>query len=116
MASPARRVPCNVASCAGRPTSRLEAGRRRPEWLLVDGLQGGSGQTVDWARLAVPAAAAARGWLLAGGLAPGNVRAALALARPAGVDVASGVAGADGLRKDLALVAAFVAAVRGPAP
>ncbi len=78
-----------LASCAGCPrgcpSSRLEAGRRRPEWLLVDGLQGGSGQTVDWAR-------------------------------PAGVDVASGVAAADGLRKDPALVVAFVAAVRGPAP
>lgn len=78
----------------------------------MDGLTGGSGQALDWAALRVPGGAARRGWLLAGGLAPGNVAAALRAASPAGVDVASGVAGPDGLRKDAARVAEFVAAVR----
>ncbi|KAK9822225.1 hypothetical protein WJX81_001438 [Elliptochloris bilobata] len=87
-------------------------GPRQPEWLLVDGLTGGSGQALDWARLHVPSGLARRGWLLAGGLAPANVAVALRAARPAGVDVASGVAGPDGLRKDPALMAAFVKAVR----
>lgn len=85
---------------------------RRPEWLLVDGLKGGSGEAFDWAALRVPPDLAHRGWLLAGGLAPTNVATALRTARPAGVDVASGVANAGGLRKDPALVTAFVAAVR----
>lgn len=53
--------------------------------------------------------------ILAGGLHPGNVGEALAIVRPAGIDVITGVAGlAD--RKDPELIRAFVAAVRGPAP
>jgi phosphoribosylanthranilate isomerase len=46
-------------------------------------------------------------WILAGGLNPGNVVAAVARWRPWMVDVASGVEGAPG-RKDLSLVAAFL--------
>jgi phosphoribosylanthranilate isomerase len=54
--------------------------------------------------------------LLAGGLHPGNVARAITLVRPWGVDVASGVESRPGV-KDLAKVAAFVAAVRGaPSP
>ena len=85
---------------------------RRPDWLLVDGQTGGSGEAYDCTRLRVPEGAAARGWLLAGGLHPGNVAAAVAAARPRGVDVSSGVCGPDGLAKDAAKVAAFVAAAR----
>lgn len=50
--------------------------------------------------------------VLAGGLNPGNVAATIRLARPAVVDVISGVEG-PGHVKDPALMAAFVAAVRG---
>jgi hypothetical protein len=73
--------------------------------------QGGSGETYDWRALSAPAGAA-RGWLLAGGLHPGNVADAVAVARPSGVDVSSGVCGPDGLLKDAAKVRAFVAAAR----
>lgn len=93
----------------------LSRGRRTVDWLLVDGQVPGSGHAYDWAALSVPKGASRRGWLLAGGLAPHNVRDALAAARPDGVDVASGVAAADGVTKDPALVEAFVTAARATA-
>lgn len=80
--------------------------------LLVDawhpGLRGGSGQTGDW-RLAA-ALAAQYPLLLAGGLTPDNVAAAIAQVQPWGVDVASGVEAAPG-RKDHAKLRAFFQAV-----
>jgi len=75
--------------------------------------RGGSGVTFDWS-----IAAAARHdhptmrLVLAGGLTPDNVASAIAAVEPWGVDVASGVEFAPGV-KDAARVAAFVAAVRG---
>jgi hypothetical protein len=74
--------------------------------------QGGSGKAFDWTSLDVPTALARRGWLLAGGLHPGNVAQAVSIARPTAVDVSSGVCGPDGLLKDAAKVAAFVAAAK----
>ncbi len=44
----------------------------------------------------MPAAEARQGWLLAGGLHPGNVATAAATAKPTAVDVSSGVCGPDG--------------------
>ncbi len=55
-----------------------------------------------------------RNFVLAGGLDPETVAAAIALVEPFAVDVASGVEVAPGV-KDAAKVAAFVAAVRGAA-
>jgi N-(5'phosphoribosyl)anthranilate (PRA) isomerase len=86
---------------------------RQPDWLLVDGLKGGSGIALDWRSLEMPVNSAHRGWLLAGGLNAGNVAEAAAIAGPSGVDVSSGVAGPDGVAKDPAQVRAFVAAAKG---
>lgn len=44
------------------------------QWVLIDGMQGGSGVALDWARLAPPVGCGTRGWVLAGGLTPGNVQ------------------------------------------
>ncbi len=78
----------------------------------VPGEAGGTGRRVD---LELAAAAARLGELiLAGGLKPDNVGAAIAAVRPWGVDVASGVESAPGV-KDPAAVEAFVAAARASA-
>lgn len=84
--------------------------------LLLDayapGLYGGSGETMDWAL----GAEAVRQWpdrqiILAGGLVPENVAAAVRQVRPAAVDVASGVETSPG-RKDMGKVRDFIAAAR----
>jgi phosphoribosylanthranilate isomerase len=73
------------------------------------GQYGGTGHTIDWS-LARRAAASHR-IILAGGLKPENVAAAIRIVRPYGVDVASGVESKPG-KKDHARVREFVAAVR----
>lgn len=52
----------------------------RPDWILVDGLHGGSGVAMSWEKLNGPELAklATQGWMLAGGLNPSNVRGAAA--------------------------------------
>ena len=70
---------------------------------------GGNGASFDWSLLRGLATRAP--WLLAGGLHPGNVLAALAATGADGIDVSSGVEHAPGL-KDVGLIAAFVAAAR----
>ena len=54
-------------------------------------------------------------WMLAGGLDPGNVAAAITATHAPAVDVSSGVERAPGV-KDPALIEAFIHAVRGIAP
>ena len=85
--------------------------------VLVDAKHGralgGTGTTFDWALVA--GVSRTRKLTLAGGLHPGNVAEAIARVAPFCVDVASGVEGTLGpRRKDLARVAAFLAAVRAP--
>jgi len=90
-----------------------EAGWSPALWLydaFVDGF-GGGGVPAPWPLIA---ARARRPFLLAGGLTPDNVAAAIAATRPDGVDVASGVESSP-RRKDPAKVAAFIAAARGAA-
>lgn len=76
------------------------------ERRLADGRFGGAGLAWDYAPLELD-----RRWFLAGGLRPENVAAALRAARPSGVDVASGVESAPGV-KDHELMKRFIAEVR----
>jgi phosphoribosylanthranilate isomerase len=81
-------------------------------WCILDGFQpnahGGTGTSFDW-DLARDVAGRYR-IVVAGGLNPTNVGDAIRIARPWGVDVSSGVE-TDGV-KDVAKIAAFVAAAR----
>ena len=92
-----------------------EASRTPPTITLLDtkdaARKGGSGRAFDWSVAA--AVAAQRPLMLAGGLTPANVAAAVAQVRPWAIDVSSGVE-TDG-RKDPAKIAAFIAAA-SPAP
>lgn len=92
------------------------AAGRLPDALLVDAAAGaaygGTGRTLDWEALGHrDPLAEGVSLLLAGGLHPGNVAAAIAAARPDGVDVASGVESAPGV-KDVQRMGQFVAAAR----
>jgi phosphoribosylanthranilate isomerase len=75
------------------------------------GATGATGRTHDWSVSARLVEVSPRPILLAGGLRPSNVAAAIALVRPAGVDAHTGVEGPDG-RKRRDLVDAFVAEAR----
>ncbi len=66
---------------------------------------GGTGRALDWK--AIPGGSIPGAWMLAGGLTPENVRMAIRLARPRGVDVASGVEDRPG-HKDAAKVKLFI--------
>jgi phosphoribosylanthranilate isomerase len=80
---------------------------------MVVGEYGGTGQTADWhAAKQYAAEPNVPPLVLAGGLTPENVAAAIRAVRPAAVDVASGVESQPG-RKDHAAIAAFVEAARG---
>lgn len=70
---------------------------------------GGNGMVADWGLLAEFKPACP--WLLAGGLTPENVGAALARVKAPGVDVSSGVETAPG-QKNPALILSFIEAVR----
>jgi len=86
----------------------------RPQILLDtphQALYGGTGETGDWA-IAADAARRVPGLMLAGGLTPDNVAAAVAHVRPFAVDVAGGVEVAPG-QKDHNLVAAFIRNAKG---
>jgi len=70
---------------------------------------GGHGRPFDWTLLAELDPDFA--FMLSGGLDPANVAEAIRIARPAGVDVSSGVESAPGI-KDPARIAEFIAAAR----
>jgi phosphoribosylanthranilate isomerase len=104
--------PDATATSVEREIARWANRPNPPIAFLIDGYSeagmGGMGVRADWTLARTLAAR----WpiLLAGGLDPDNVDAAIAAAAPLGVDVSSGVE-RDG-RKDPARIAAFVAAAR----
>lgn len=109
----ARRTGCLVVKAFRvRSPADVTASRAyRTSFHLFDayarGRHGGTGASFDWDLVAgrrggVPA-------ILAGGLNPDNVGAAIAAANPWGVDVASGVESAPGI-KDHNLIVSFLAA------
>lgn len=106
--------------CASFQRPFLKAVRMKPEidlnryfdhyhqasGILLDayqsGVPGGTGTTFDWAR--VPQNAA-KPIVLAGGLTPDNVAAAIAQTRPYAVDLSGGVEDAPGIKKADKIVA-----------
>ena len=85
----------------------------------VAGALGGTGVTLPWDALAAPVARARRAGgarlVLAGGLTPDNVGAAVTALSPDVVDVSSGVESSAGV-KDHERMRAFAAAARGTSP
>ncbi|HET9598706.1 MAG TPA: phosphoribosylanthranilate isomerase [Anaeromyxobacteraceae bacterium] len=101
-------IPAIKAFRVAGPESLADLHRYRVKAVLLDAPSagyGGSGQTFDWA-LAAEVARRAR-VILAGGLRPDNVAAAVRAVRPYAVDVASGVESAPGV-KDPEQVRRFV--------
>lgn len=84
----------------------LDVGAWGEEVLLLDSPVAGSGHRWDARGVDVGGR-----WMLAGGLDPDNVAAAIAESRPWGVDVSSGVESSRGV-KDPARIRAFVSATR----
>ena len=84
------RAPDDVPQLAGRVKEYADAGCLVTLDRLVEGIQGGTGQSFN---LDVAAALARRGsdFLLAGGLTPASVGRVISAVRPWGVDVSSGV-------------------------
>ncbi|MEZ5498074.1 MAG: phosphoribosylanthranilate isomerase [Steroidobacteraceae bacterium] len=80
-----------------------------PERVLFDAKVSGAGELSDWS--GAQQLARRTQLVLAGGLAPENVAAAISAVQPFGVDVSSGVESARG-RKDPERIAQFIAAAR----
>ncbi|MBK0421374.1 phosphoribosylanthranilate isomerase [Leucobacter sp. CSA2] len=84
----------------------VRAGDYGEERLLIDGAVAGSGERWDLSGIA--AHDLGPEWILAGGLSPGTVQAAIRAAAPWGVDVSSGVESSRG-HKDPELIREFIA-------
>ncbi|MGD8237700.1 MAG: phosphoribosylanthranilate isomerase [Armatimonadota bacterium] len=103
----------DTPTLADRMASHTEAGA---DIILLDtaaspDLRGGTGLTSDWAAADRLIGRCRAPVFLAGGLDPDNVATAVAAARPAGVDVASGVESSPGV-KSPDYVRAFVQAAK----
>ena len=108
-----------AAAARLRPRPLVIAAADTPDAALADfvlldariaGAYGGTGETLDWEALAADPATPAGDLVLAGGLRPDNVGAAIAALHPAAVDVSSGVESAPGI-KDAQRLRDFFAAV-----
>ncbi len=83
------------------------------DWFLFDAkpeeLPGGNGVTFDWGVMANFESKTP--WMLAGGLTPDNVAAAIKMTKAPAVDVSSGVETGAGV-KDITKIQAFISAVK----
>ncbi|KAB7645453.1 phosphoribosylanthranilate isomerase [Polymorphobacter fuscus] len=103
----ATRADITAAIAAAGPADRLLLDAKAPREAT---LPGGNGQAFDWRLL--DGMHLPPGWGLSGGLDAGNVGDALALLRPAFVDVSSGIEDQPGV-KSVSKIRAFAAAVHG---
>lgn len=102
---------------AATRTYLRQCGADLPSAILLDAYdaarQGGTGRTLDWARIAEARdSGVLDGWppiVLAGGLTPDNVAEAISIVQPWGVDVSSGVEQSPGC-KSAEKMKAFVTA------
>jgi phosphoribosylanthranilate isomerase len=105
-------LPAGVASwpvVRGMQSGAGAAALRRGQRLLFEGPRSGTGNVADWT--VARSLAAHCELILAGGLTPANVAAAIAGVQPFGVDVSSGVEAVPG-RKSPALIEDFVSRAR----
>lgn len=102
-------IPVLIRAFSASDPNLAELDRHGADVVLLDAPVPGGGETFDWSL--VGDLVRTHRVLLAGGLRPDNVAAAIATVQPWGVDVSSGVEAEPG-RKDPAAVRAFVDAVR----
>ena len=107
------RVPVVIKAFPGGDPELAKARGYGADIVMIDSASPGSGQVFDWS-LAEGAPSGVR-ILLAGGLTPDNVAEAIDRVRPWGVDVASGVETAPGV-KDPTLVRRFINAAQAAEP
>ncbi len=107
------RIPNVIKAVAAGTDQARRADEFATSILLVDALTpggGGGGKTFDWSLMSeIPSG---KHILLAGGLSPDNVRSAIDVVSPWGVDVASGVEKEPG-RKDPAALRKFIQNAKG---
>ena len=85
------------------------------QYMLLDSFDpimlGGTGKTFEWGRVVELTRKQRSRLVLAGGLGPANVREAIEIVQPFGVDVSSGVEASKGI-KDLKMMQLFIQGVR----
>lgn len=85
------------------------------QYMLLDSFDpimlGGTGKAFDWGRVIELTQKQRSRLVLAGGLGPANVREAIKIVQPFGVDVSSGVEASKGI-KDLKMMQLFIQGVR----
>ena len=85
------------------------------QYMLLDSFDpimlGGTGKAFDWGRVIELTQKQRSRLVLAGGLGPANVREAIKVVQPFGVDVSSGVEASKGI-KDLKMMQLFIQGVR----
>jgi len=104
-----------VAVSASSDLKSALAAYEAAAYILLDSydpiMPGGTGKTFDWDKVSELTEQQQARLVLAGGLASGNVREAIEIVHPFGVDVSSGVEASKGI-KDLKMMQLFIQGVR----